>query len=235
MSIQFNESDKIYGGFQDATPAKIPVDNDLAAGIGLGLLGIGMFAGLAAAMDDDYDYDRRRREAVEAERRQREAEAAERRARERERIAREAEIKRRAEAAALCARLAAMDELGYGLTESELSRALVKFSMQEKNKDAQPMMATTLSVLFLLREQGATFTNVVEDNYDHKIVFTGTDRDLGTVRVSLSWTGTLEIRAYEAMITRYGKGSRIAYKRYESLVPINRREQFDAVVRRAEN
>lgn len=237
MAIKFNDSDAVYGGFQDCTPKPVQkVDSDLAAG--LGIIGLGLAAGLAAAMDeidaDDRALREARRHADEAARRR---DAEKRRLEEAERILEkaraEAAVKR--EAAALRARLAAIDELGYGLSESQLSRALIKFSMQEKNKDAQPMTPTTLSVMFLLREQGATFTNVVEDNYDHTVVFTGTDRDLGTVRVSLSWTGTLEIRAYEAMITRYGKSSRIAYKRYESLVPVNRREQFEAVVRRASN
>lgn len=228
MSIKFNDSEKIYGGFQDATPAKIPqMDSDLAAGLGLGILGLGLAAGLAAAMDeidaDDRALREARRRADEAARRD-----AERRRRE------EAEIKRRAEAAALRARLAAMDELGYVLSESELSRALVKFSMQEKNRDSQKMMTTTLAVIFLLREQGTIFESADDDTYSHIIVFTGKDRYGDDVRVSLSWTGTIEIRCYGAAISRYAT-ARTAYPRYESLVPNHKKDLFSAVVRRASN
>ena len=229
MSIKFNDAEKIYGGFSDATPVKITpqVDSDLAAGLGLGIIGLGLAAGLAAAMDEIDADDRALREA------RRRADEARRDA-ERRRREEEAEIKRRAEAAALRARLAAMDELGYGLTESDLSRALVKFSMQEKNRDSQKMMTTTLAVLFLLREQGSVFTRADDDTYSHIIVFTGHDRYGDETRVSLSWTGTIEIRCYGAAISRYAT-ARTAYPRYESLVAGHKKDLFSAVVRRASN
>lgn len=221
-NIKFNDSDKVYGGFVDATPAKIPqMDSDLAAGLGLGILGIGLAAGLAAALDDDYDYDRRRRAAAEAERIAREAEAAERRARERERIAREAErraeeIRREAEKAARRA--------AYGLSTDEVTKEIVKFCMKH---DLANKMVVMTAIIRELSAQGARFTSADGDFGDLKIK--GYTIDNSEIRITLNIVGGITAYVYEGRLTRYSSGTNNVFKEYESLV--TDKEKFDKLAR----
>jgi hypothetical protein len=215
MSIQFNNSDKIYGGFQDATPAKITpqMDSDLAAGIGLGLLGIGLAAGVAAALDDD-DYSYRRRQA--------EAEAAERRARERERIAREAErhaeeIRRDAERAARRA--------AYGLSTDEVTHEIVKFCMKH---DLTNKMVVMTAIIRELSAQGARFTSAEGEFGDLKIK--GHCVDGNDLKITLSSIGGITVYAYDGKLIRYSSSSEV-FKEYELLVKDYNKPNFDKLAR----
>lgn len=221
-NIKFNDSDKVYGGFVDATPAKIPqqMDSDLATGLGLGLLGIGLAAGVAAALDNDYDYDRRRR--------QREAEEAECRARERERIAREAErraheaerradeIRREAERAAYRA--------AYGLSTDEVTKEIVKFCMKH---DLANKMVVMTAIIRELSAQGARFTSADGDFGDLKIK--GYTIDNSEIRITLNIVGGITAYVYEGKLTRYSSGTNNVFKEYESLV--TDKEKFDKLAR----
>ena len=202
MSIKFNDSEKIYGGFSNATPVRRNnnrnSDNDAA--IGAAMI-IGGLLGAAAAEI--------RREA--------EREAARREA-EREAKRRAEEIRREAERAARKAL--------YGITTDEATHQIVKFCMEEKL--STKMVVMTAIVRELLESQGATIQSI-EGRYG-ELSMKGYCSDFTNLRITLSSIGSITVDAYEGRLRRYSSSNKV-FKEYELLVKDYNKDKFDKLAR----
>lgn len=215
MSIKFNDSEKIYGGFSNATPVRRnnTVNNDAAVGAAMIIGGLLGAAAVAAAADEDYTSRRAaeiRREAErEAARRQAERDAA----RRAEEIRREAE---RAARRALC-----------GMSTEDVTGAIVKFCMDEPLCTSKMVVMTAL-VRELLESQDATI-NTAENSFgDLKIK--GRCADGTDLRIKLSSIGGITVDAYDGRLNRYSSSNKV-FKEYEILVKTYNKDKFDKLAR----
>ena len=213
MSIKFNNSENIYGGFSNATPVRRNnhADNDAAIGAAMIIGGLLGAAAVAAAADEDYAS--RRADEI---RREAERDAARRQA-ERDAKRRADEIRREAERAARRA--------AYGLTTDEVTKQIVKFCMEEtmcRNK----MVVMTAIVRELLEAQCATINSVENSFGDLRMkghCINGTD-----LKIELNSVGGITIYAYDAKLVRYSSSNKV-FKEYELLV--TDKEKYDKLAR----
>lgn len=216
MSIKFNDSEKIYGGFSNATPVRRNnnrnSDNDAAIGAAMIIGGLLGAAAVAAAADEDYTS----RRAAEI-RREAEREAARREA-EREAKRRAEEIRREAERAARKAL--------YGITTDEATHQIVKFCMEEKL--STKMVVMTAIVRELLESQGATIQSI-EGRYG-ELSMKGYCSDFTNLRITLSSIGSITVDAYEGRLRRYSSSNKV-FKEYELLVKDYNKDKFDKLAR----
>lgn len=213
MSIKFNDSEKIYGGFSNATPVRRnnTVNNDAAVGAAMIIGGLLGAAAVAAAADEDYTSRRAaeiRREAErEAARRQAERDAA----RRAEEIRREAE---RAARRALC-----------GMSTEDVTGAIVKFCMKESITDKMVVMTAVARELLA---QGATINSAESEFGDLKIK--GRCVDGNDLKIILNSIGGITIYAYNGKLVRYSSSNKV-FKEYELLVKDYNKPNFDKLAR----
>lgn len=213
MSIKFNDSEKIYGGFSNATPVRRNNNynntNDAAIGAAMIIGGLLGAAAVAAAADEDYTSRRAAEIRREAER------AAARREAER----RADEIRREAERAARRA--------AYGLSKDEVTKQIVKFCMDEPLCTSKMVVMTAL-VRELLESQDATI-NTAENSFgDLKIK--GRCADGTDLRIKLSSIGGITVDAYDGRLNRYSSSNKV-FKEYEILVKTYNKDKFDKLAR----
>ena len=216
MSIKFNDSDKIYGGFENVTPVRRNnnrADNDAAVGAAMIIGGLIGAAAVAAAADDDY-YSRRAAERRAAEIR-----------REAERAAAEREAKRRAEEIRREAERAARKAL-YGITTDEATHQIVKFCMKEQLSDK--MVVMTAIVRELLEAQGATIQSI-EGRFG-ELHMKGYCSDFTNLHITMSSIGAITVDAYEGRLRRYSSSNKV-FKEYELLVKEHNKANFDKLAR----
>lgn len=216
MSIKFNNSDTIYGGFSNVTPTpKRNNNNNTDAAVGAAMIIGGLLgaAAVAAAADEDY-YTRRAAEI----RREAERDAARREA---ERLAAEREAKRRAEEIREATRKAL-----YGITTDEATHQIVKFCMEEKLSDK--MVVMTAIVRELLESQGATIQSI-EGRFG-ELSMKGYCSDFTNLRITLSSIGSITVDAYEGRLRRYSSSNKV-FKEYEILVKDHNKSKYDKLAR----
>lgn len=213
MSIKFNDSEKIYGGFSNATPVRRnnQSSNDAAVGAAMIIGGLIGAAAVAAAADEDYTA----RRAAEI-RREAEREDARRQA-EREAKRRADEIRREVE------RIARRAE--YGLTIDEITHEIVKFTMKELITDKMVVMTAVARELLA---QGATI-QTIEGRYG-ELIMKGYCSDFTNLRVALSSIGAITIDAYEGRLRRYSTSNKV-FKEYEILVKDHNKSKYDKLAR----
>lgn len=203
MSIKFNDSEKIYGGFSNATPVRRNnhADNDAALGAAMIIGGLLGAAAVAAAADEDYTT----RRAAEI-RREAEREAARRQA-ERDAARRADEIRREAERAARRA--------ACGFTVDEITHEIVKFCMNMKESISDKMIVMTAVVRELIDRQYAII-NFAKSEYGD-LRMKGRCVDGTDLRIELNSIGGITIYAYGAKLVRYSSSNKV-YEEYKSLV-----------------
>lgn len=209
MSIKFNDSEKIYGGFSNATPVRRNnhADNDAALGAAMIIGGLLGAAAVAAAADEDYAA----RRAAEIRR------EAEREVARREAERRADEIRREAERAARRA--------AYGLSKDEVTKQIVKFCMKETITDKMVVMTAIVREMF---EQGATINSAEAEFGDLKIK--GRCYDGNELKIILSSIGGITIYAYDGKLIRYSSSNKV-FKEYELLVKDYNKPNFDKLAR----
>jgi hypothetical protein len=212
MSIKFNDSEKIYGGFSNATPARRNNNynntNDAAIGAAMIIGGLLGAAAVAAAADEDYTS----RRAAEIRR------EAEREAARREAQRRADEIRREAERAARHA--------AYGLTNDEVVHEIVKFCMKETMCTNKMVVMT--AIVREMFAQGATINSAESEFGDLKIK--GRCVDGNDLKIILNSIGGITVDAYDGRLNRYSSSSKV-FKEYEILVKDCNKPNFDKLAR----